>query len=430
MAKRVVGKQITRPSGKPGEGPITFPVAKDLLKVDGIPIRDNEVSFYSREYPLESVAVEQSASTQWANEVRIDFSPETDALYESFRKEISPAVDWIRSSGELIPDASPSGDDVSEAIRQKAYELGYGEAGFTRFDRRYLYQSRRSEARSDLSSAICLALEQDFAATQEIPGIEAEMAQGDAYLKQAELSKQLVEYILSLGYSAQVSGPVWHFGPMIPMFVEAGLGQLGVNGQLLSPKFGSRARLQIILTNAKVTFDKPVDYGIYKYCESCQICFTRCPGRALQGERVWYRGVEKHKLIFKRCRPVMTRYDGCGVCMKVCPIQKYGMKPVMEHYVETGEILGKGSDNLEGYTLGDKGYFPPGKLPHFDRDFFDMPTGRAEDRLIEDFKEKLRNGKNGGGTDSEEAWTELRETMEASVDDGPKMMDMGMDFDA
>ncbi|MCH7652760.1 MAG: hypothetical protein IIB14_03690, partial [Chloroflexi bacterium] len=78
MAKRIVGKQITRPSGNPDEGPITFPVAKDLLKVDGIPIRDDEVSFYSREYPLESIAVEQSASTKWASEVRIDFSPETE----------------------------------------------------------------------------------------------------------------------------------------------------------------------------------------------------------------------------------------------------------------------------------------------------------------------------------------------------------------
>ena len=430
MAKRIVGKQITRPSGNPDEGPITFPVAKDLLKVDGIPIRDDEVSFYSREYPLESIAVEQSASTKWASEVRIDFSPETEALYEKFRKDISSDVDWIRSSGELSPDTAPSGDDVTEAIRQKAYELGYGEAGFAKFDRRYLYQSRRAEARSDLPNAICLALEQDFAATQDMPGIEAEKAQGEAYLKQVELSKQLVAFILSLGYSVQVSGPVWHFGPMIPMFVEAGLGQLGVNGQLLSPKFGSRARLQIILTNAKVTHDKPVDYGIYKYCESCQVCLMRCPGRALEGQRVWYRGVEKHKLIFKRCRPVMARYDGCGVCMKVCPIQKYGMKPVMEHYIETGEILGKGSDNLEGYTLGDKGYFPPGKLPHFDRDFFDMPLGRVEDRLIEEFKEKLRDGKNGGGAASEEDWAELRQAMEASVEEGPKMMDMGMDFDA
>ena len=49
--------------------------------------------------------------------------------------------------------------------------------------------------------------------------------------------------------------------------------------------------------------------------------------------------------------------------MKVCPIQRYGMKPVMEYYVETGKILGKGTENLEGYTLDDKGHFGSGELP-------------------------------------------------------------------
>ena len=47
----------------------------------------------------------------------------------------------------------------------------------------------------------------------------------------------------------------------------------------------------------------------------------------------------------------MARYLGCGICMKVCPIQKFGLQAVMEHYIETGgEILGKGTHQLEGYT--------------------------------------------------------------------------------
>lgn len=75
--------------------------------------------------------------------------------------------------------------------------------------------------------------------------------------------------------------------------------------------------------------------------------------------------------------------------MKVCPIQRYGAKPVMEHYVETGEVLGKGTDNLEGYTIQGKGYFGPGQLPHFDKDFFDIPHGTKEEALFEAFKDRL-----------------------------------------
>ncbi|MCI0441528.1 MAG: hypothetical protein L0177_20695 [Chloroflexi bacterium] len=428
MAKRVLGYNITRPGRQHGDPDVTIPVAKDLEKVPGNPIRDDEVSFFSREEPLESMSIEQSASADWAAEVRNSFSPETTRLYEEHKRIMEPYVEWIKSSGDLSPTGVPTGENVTEAIRQKARELGYCEVGFTRFDRRYAYQSRRPYLKP-LPHAICLALEQDYHATQQIPSLESEEAHGDTYLRQAELTKQLVEFILSLGYRAQASGPTWHHVAMIPMFVEAGLGQLGINGQLLSPHFGSRARLQIILTDAKVTYDKPIDYGIIKFCEFCQICSIRCPGRAIQTNKHWYRGVEKSKLIFKRCRPIMARYSGCGVCMKVCPIQKYGMGTVMEHYMETGEVLGKGTDNLEGYSLPDKGYFAPSKLPHFSPEFFEMPLGRAEDVIMDEFKAKISstNGKTSRA-DEEKLWQEFRARLEASLKRRSTPVDMGMDF--
>ena len=113
------------------------------------------------------------------------------------------------------------------------------------------------------------------------------------------------------------------------------------------------------------------------------------PGRALTRDKVWWRGVRKNKVIYERCRPLMVTFHGCAVCMIVCPIQRYGMKPVMEHYVETGEVLGKGTENLEGYSIAGKGRFGPGELPHFSRDFFEFPRGREEDWLYRKFKEKL-----------------------------------------
>jgi hypothetical protein len=144
-------------------------------------------------------------------------------------------------------------------------------------------------------------------------------------------------------------------------------------------------------------------------------------------EKVWYRGVEKNKLVFKRCRPVMARYLGCGICMKVCPIQKYGMQAVMEHYVETGKILGKGTDNLEGYTLPDKGYFGPGQLPIFDRKFFDMPHGRSEDWVLLEFRDQLTETNGDDSADRDAMWTEFRKRVEASLEKQAVPVDMGMD---
>ena len=127
---------------------------------------------------------------------------------------------------------------------------------------------------------------------------------------------------------------------------------------------------------------------------------NRCPGRALMREKIWWRGVEKNKLVYKRCRPVMSRYEGCAICMKVCPINKYGAKAVMEHYVETGLVLGKGTHDLEGYTLHEEntgryatGYFGPGELPTFDGNFFKIPAGTREHAALDEFIDYLKDNK-------------------------------------
>ena len=88
MAKRIVGQQVTRPGRRVDDEDITFPVAKDLLKVPGAPRREDEITFYSREYPLESFAVAETASAEWAGKVRDEFSPETTELYQEFQKEM------------------------------------------------------------------------------------------------------------------------------------------------------------------------------------------------------------------------------------------------------------------------------------------------------------------------------------------------------
>jgi NAD-dependent dihydropyrimidine dehydrogenase PreA subunit len=259
--------------------------------------------------------------------------------------------------------------------------------GFTKYDRRYTYTSKKRWAKFE--HVICLALEQDYVQTQSLPSMDAEFAHFGTYEAEGAFLLDLADYIRSLGYHAQVHSPNDNSAPYIPMFVAAGLGQLGANGQLLSPHFGSRARLALITTDAPVTYDQPVDYGIHKFCQVCQVCVDRCPGRAIVRDKVWWRGAEKNKLIYERCRPVMARYDGCAVCMKTCPIQRFGMQAVMEHYVETGEVLGKGTPLLEGYTFLDKGYFGPGELPQFERNFFEIPHGRNEEWLFQQFKEKL-----------------------------------------
>ncbi len=410
-----IGHYVERPGLKPKDAPVTIPVAEELESVPGIPQNPADVDWYSREYPEETQQVEYTADREWANTV---LTPEAKEFKELHEKVMEPIYKRIRVSGDIEPTAQPTGEDVTEKIKAKAQELGYREVGIVKYDHRYTYKSVKHFVKYE--HAICLMMEQDYEQTQSAPSMDAEHGHFGTYEMQGIAGQRLADYVRSLGYHAQIHGPSNHNAVTIPMFVEAGLGQLGANGQLLSPHFGSRGRLQLITTDAKVTYDKPVDYGIHRFCQVCQVCVNRCPGRALQREKVWWRGVEKNKLTYKRCAPVMFRYEGCAVCMRVCPIQKYGMKAVMEHYVDTGEVLGKGTHELEGYEMRGKGYFGPGQLPTFDNQFFQIPHGRTEDMLFEDFKAELIDGELPSGSDGIRILEEFKANVKHALDEAAR----------
>ena len=382
---KAVSHVVRRPGRRLGDPDVAIPVAEDLVTVPGAPIREKDLSFFSRTEPLETQNIEKGADRDWAWSVYTD---EISEYRKGHDERMVPHIELAARSADVEPTGEPDPTvDVTESIRLRARELEFGEVGFTRLDRRFVYASRKSWAK--FSHAICLAMEQDYDQTQTIPSLEAEHAHFGTYEVESVAGEELADHIRELGYHAQIHSPSDSSAAYIPMFVAAGLGQLGANGQLLSPHFGSRARLMIISTDAPVRYDAPIDYGFHKFCQQCQVCVARCPGRALVKEQVWYRGVQKNKLIYDRCRPVMVDYEGCAVCMKVCPVQKFGMQEVMEHYVETGEVLGKGTAELETYELRGKGSFGPGELPQFNRAFFEFPHGSKEDWLFQQLKEKL-----------------------------------------
>ena len=421
-----IGHEVVHPGKGVNDPAVNIPIPEELETTEGIPLNQREVDWYAREYPLETQNITERASREWANTLR-DQHAEMREIRKEHDRLNKPLIMAARLTGDQEPTAEASGEDVSELIKIKARELGFQEVGYTSFDLHYTYQSKKDWVK--YPTAICLGYEQDFEPTQTIPSVDAEIVHSSTYRTEGAASLELGNYIRSLGYRAQVHSPNDNTGPYIPLFVAAGLGQLGACGYLLTPHVGNRQRIMLITTDANVTHDKPVDFGIHAFCQVCQVCVNRCPGRALMRDKIWWRGVEKNKLYFKRCRPVMARYLGCGICMKVCPIQKYGMSTVMTHYAETGQVLGKGTHDLEGYTLEGKGYFGPGELPVFEANFFStMPHGTEYEHTFESFKAQAM----AEGGSSDELLAQFKSDMSTHLGqettDNLQMMDQDADY--
>lgn len=280
----------------------------------------------------------------------------------------------IRATSKVAP-AGPERHGVVEpgelsaALKQRAAELGLSAVGVAAYDPTYTFAEYQDRYFGD--RVIVCVLEQNYASTQTIPSPRAEQTALSTYAELMELAASLAGFLHERGYRARAHDQegeaiVIHYGE------QAGLGQLGRNGQLLTPEAGSRCRISVITTDAPLALDEPVDYGAQRVCDSCNVCVQRCPVGAIPAVRRSYRGVEKSKLNTKRCFPVVAQADGCAICMKVCPAQRYGLTTVANHLEATGQILGKDTDDLEGYDWIDGYRYGPGESPQLPEGFLDM----------------------------------------------------------
>ena len=155
MAKRV-HHVVRRPGRKQGDPDAEIPVAEDLATVPGIPLKEKDLAFYSREYPLESQNVDHSADRDWAKTV---YTKEVFEYRKGHEERNKPLILEAAVSGDLEPTGTPDDTerDATEKIRHEARELGFGEVGFTKYDRRYAYVSKKHWVKYE--HAICLALE-------------------------------------------------------------------------------------------------------------------------------------------------------------------------------------------------------------------------------------------------------------------------------
>jgi epoxyqueuosine reductase len=175
--------------------------------------------------------------------------------------------------------------------------------------------------------AVVMAIEMDYDkfVTSDI---EASAATGLGYSKMAFVSSLLAQFIRNLGYQALPCGNDTALS--VPLAIDAGLGELGRNGLLVTPQFGPRVRLCKVLTDLPLEPDKPIDFGVQEYCEKCKKCLKNCPAHAISEDKTTNAttmssnsGVLKWPVNGGRCFRFWceTGID-CSICIKVCPFNK------------------------------------------------------------------------------------------------------------
>jgi len=146
----------------------------------------------------------------------------------------------------------------------------------------------------------------------------------DAYSRSRIIAFRLAVFIRQLGYAARPHTPGTSYDLMVPpVCVDAGLGEQGRHGILITPELGSNIRPAVVTTNLPLVPDKPIDIGVQSFCKTCKVCAENCPSGAIPtGGPVEVRGYVRYKIDTAKCHTFWSSNlgnMGCRICVAVCP---------------------------------------------------------------------------------------------------------------
>lgn len=234
---------------------------------------------------------------------------------------------WYRDRYEV--------EDVEELTRQlkrSARFYGASLVGVAELDRRWLYSNRRYDLQplelpEEVRYAVVMAIEMDGDGIATSPACPAAAATGVGYSRMAFTASCLAEFIRNLGYTAIPDGN--DMGLSIPLAIDAGLGQLGRNGILITPEYGPRVRLCKVFTDLHLASDRPIDFGVTDFCRGCRLCAEACEVGAIsmEAEPSWEPacrssnpGVLKWYVDGEKCYEFWCdNGTDCSSCITVCP---------------------------------------------------------------------------------------------------------------
>ncbi len=254
--------------------------------------------------------------------------PLSDAMGEIMRA-IVPL-----QGGETAKEKAPETDDpdaMARHLKSLAYFLDMDIVGICEIPD-YAWYSHDAEGNviePYHSHAIVMLIDQGFETMEGASGDDwiSGTQSYRAYLRGAEVGSVIAGYIRRLGYGARCQSAADGHVLQIPLMLWAGLGELSRIGELvLNPFIGPRSKTVVVTTNLPLTCDKPIDFGLQKFCGSCYKCARECPCGAIPfGDKIVFNGYETWKPDVENCAKYrITNQKGaaCGRCMKTCPLNK------------------------------------------------------------------------------------------------------------
>ncbi|OIQ24337.1 MAG: NAD-binding oxidoreductase [Alphaproteobacteria bacterium MedPE-SWcel] len=252
-------------------------------------------------------------------------------------RKAAPSMAQRRMLGAfvLLQDGAPAAgarpaDAARNALSVKAasYWLGVDAVGISRCPdwAWYSHDATGTPIVPDQPHAISMIIDQGFDTTEGTSGDDwIAVAQSmRAYLRFSLLGGVIAKQIRNLGYQAKAHTVMDGEVLQPPLLLLSGLGEVSRIGEvILNPFLGPRLKSGVVTTDMPLTHDKPIDFGLQAFCQSCNKCARECPAGAITaGPKLMFNGYEIWKSDSQKCTTYRITTPGgamCGRCMKTCP---------------------------------------------------------------------------------------------------------------
>jgi len=223
-------------------------------------------------------------------------------------------------------EAVPS--KITNYIKNWSKKLGALNTGVTELQEyhKYSHEGRHDNYGKPLELnhkyAIAFTVEMDKFQLGASPAGPTVMESAQQYLVSGSIAIQVAAFIRMLGYSARahIDGNYQVLCPLIAR--DAGLGEIGRMGLLMTPKIGPRIRISVVTTDLPLVVDeRNYNYSMINFCKKCKKCAVNCPPKAIQfDDRREIDGAKRWKINSESCFTYWcVAGTDCGRCMSVCP---------------------------------------------------------------------------------------------------------------
>ena len=266
-----------------------------------------------------------------------------DNSYQPLNAMIHASFDIPDALGRSAKSSPVEGEErkrwdpvqATEMVKQFGLHIGADMVGICKVNPSWVY-SRRGEIHygnyhewgeplEDFPAyAVVLLTEMNWDHVSAAPHSPSVAESANDYAKGAYLSTVMGRWFAHMGYRGVAQNTRNYDTLLVPLAVDAGLGETGRHGYLIAPRFGARVRVFATLTDMELIPDKPLSLGIDEFCQRCKKCSDTCPSRSIpSGEKTITNNIRRWKLAEDSCFEYWSKVGtDCSICMAVCPFSR------------------------------------------------------------------------------------------------------------